>query len=217
MLTLLLAASAAAAAQPDAMTAIDAEYAFARDAQRVGQWTAFRKWADRDAVMFTPQAIWAHEFLNGRKDPPHSVNWAPDRSLTSCDGGTSVTTGPWVAVVGPAQGYFTTVWQRDGREWRWVYDAGDELPAARPAVSPPVRIRASCSGRPAGAPLRKPVPAAVRAGPVPPPDYGIGESADRTLGWEWQVQADGARQLRVFVWNGSRYEQMLVDRVAAKR
>ena len=33
-----------------------------RDAQRIGQWTAFRKWADRDAVMFTPQAVWARDF-----------------------------------------------------------------------------------------------------------------------------------------------------------
>ena len=33
-------------------TAVDAEFAFARDAQRIGQWTAFRKWADKDAVVF---------------------------------------------------------------------------------------------------------------------------------------------------------------------
>ena len=39
-------------------TAVDAERAFARDAQRIGLWTAFRKYADRDAVMFTPQAVW---------------------------------------------------------------------------------------------------------------------------------------------------------------
>ena len=44
-----------------------------RDAQRIGQWTAFRKYADRDAVMFTPQAVWAREFLKGRKDPPKAV------------------------------------------------------------------------------------------------------------------------------------------------
>ena len=37
-------------------TAVDAEFAFARDAHRNGQWTAFRKWADKDAVVFNPQA-----------------------------------------------------------------------------------------------------------------------------------------------------------------
>ena len=43
--------------------------AFARDAQRIGQWTAFRKYADDTAVMFTPQAMWAHEFLEGQEGP----------------------------------------------------------------------------------------------------------------------------------------------------
>ena len=76
MLSLLLAAAAAAAP-----TAVDAERAFAADAQRIGQWTAFRKYADRDAVMFTPQAVWAHEFLKDRKDPPKAVAWRPTAEL----------------------------------------------------------------------------------------------------------------------------------------
>ena len=63
-----------AAAAP---TAIDAENAFARDAQRIGQWSAFRKYADRDAVMFNPQAVWARDFLKGRKEPPKVVRWWP--------------------------------------------------------------------------------------------------------------------------------------------
>ena len=79
MITALLLAAAAP-------TAVDAEYAFARDAQRIGQWTAFRKYADRDAVMFDPQAIWARDFLKGRKDPPKSVRWSTAHSFVSCDG-----------------------------------------------------------------------------------------------------------------------------------
>ena len=67
---MIAAAFLLAAAAP---TAIDAEYAFATDAQRIGQWTAFRKWADTDAVMFNPQAVWARDFLKDRKDPPGSV------------------------------------------------------------------------------------------------------------------------------------------------
>ena len=51
IIALLLAASSP--------TALDAERAFAADAQRIGQWSAFRKYADRDAVMFMPQAVWA--------------------------------------------------------------------------------------------------------------------------------------------------------------
>ena len=74
MLSLLLFAAAAVP------TAIDAEHAFARDAQRRGQWTAFRMYAARDAVMFNPQVVWAHEFLRGRKNPPVSVRWWPAES-----------------------------------------------------------------------------------------------------------------------------------------
>ena len=69
-------------------TAVDAERAFARDAQKLGQWTAFRKYADETAVMFTPQAVWAQTFLADKKDPPKSVEWWPDRSFVSCDGRT---------------------------------------------------------------------------------------------------------------------------------
>ena len=51
-------------------TAVDAERAFARDAQRIGQWTAFRKYADQDAVMFTPQAVWVRDFSRAARIRP---------------------------------------------------------------------------------------------------------------------------------------------------
>ena len=66
-----------------------------RDAQRQGQWTATRAYADPDAVMFTPQAIWAREFLEGRKDPAVASRWSPNASYVSCDGKMAVNTGPW--------------------------------------------------------------------------------------------------------------------------
>src|SRR5215210_73251 len=107
-------------------TAIDAERAFARDAQRIGQWTAFRKYADPDAVMFVPQAVWARDFLKDKKDPPRAVEWWPARSFVSCDGRTAVNTGPAFRS-GKAYGNFTTVWQRERGSWRWVYDNGFPL------------------------------------------------------------------------------------------
>src|SRR6185369_4914374 len=94
-----------AAAAP---SAVDAEYSFARDAQRIGQWTAFRKWADRDAVVFTPQAAWAQQLLP-KKDPPKAIVWRPAHSFVSCDGRTAVNTGPWFKADGSSGGYFTTV------------------------------------------------------------------------------------------------------------
>ena len=89
MLTLFLAALGATG-----ITAIDAERAFARDAQKKGQWTASRAYADPDAVMFTPQAIWARDFLKGRRNPQAALNWSPSASYVSCDGRMAVNTGP---------------------------------------------------------------------------------------------------------------------------
>ena len=121
MLELVIAAAS--------LTAVDAERAFARDARRIGQWSAFRKYADDTAVMFTPQAIWAHEFLTDKKDPPKSIVWGPSHSWTSCDGRTAITRGPWATAAGKWSGYFTTVWVRGQEGWKWTYDAGDTLTA----------------------------------------------------------------------------------------
>ena len=57
--------------------------AFARDAKRIGQWTAFRKWADRDAVMFTPQAVWARNFLKVAEGPAQGRSAGARRRASS--------------------------------------------------------------------------------------------------------------------------------------
>jgi hypothetical protein len=209
MLSLFLAA----AALP---SAIDAERAFARDAQRLGQWTAFRRYAHPDAVMFNPQAVWAHEFLRGRKDPKQSVGWAPAESFVSCDGRTAVNTGPWTRNSGRSHGYFTTVWQRERGRWQWVYDAGDELKAPRRSRATPLVRRASCRGKPVGGPSLIAMPPAKRPRSGPPADAGRGLSADRTLAWAWRVEPKGALQFRTFLWNGLRYEQVLYNQTQGR-
>jgi hypothetical protein len=192
-------------------TAVDAELAFARDAQRLGQWTAFRKYADHDAVMFTPQAVWARDFLKDRKDPPRSVTWRPTHSWVSCDGRTAVNTGPAFRD-GKAYGYFTTVWQREGRTWRWAYDNGRPL-AGRVEKGPPKVHRAACRGKAPGAPIIPPPPLTPKQARNTPEDNGRGESADKTLGWDWKVEKNGAHRFRVFQWNGLRYAQVLYNDV----
>jgi hypothetical protein len=67
------------------ITAVDAERALTHDAQRIGQWTAFRKYADETAVMFNPQAVWAHQFLASLKNPPQALIRGPLESWVSCD------------------------------------------------------------------------------------------------------------------------------------
>ena len=197
-------------------TAVDAEIAFARDAGRIGQWTAFRKYADRDAVMFTPQAVWVQQFLKDRKDPPTAIKWRPAHSFVSCDGRTAVNTGPWFLPDGKRGGYFTTVWQREKGQWHWVYDGGGPLDKSAPA--PPAKPQfhpATCRGKAPGAPIIPPPPLTDKQARTTPNDNGRGQSADKTLGWDWKVEKSGARKFRVYQWNGVRYAQVLVNDVPA--
>jgi hypothetical protein len=204
----MIAALLLATAAP---TAVDAEHAFARDAQRIGQWTAFRKYADHDAVMFTPQAVWARDFLRDLKDPPKAISWRPADSFVSCDGRTAVNSGPWFKVDGSPGGYFTTVWQKEKGQWRFAYDGGGPLKGAPPANLKPRVHRAACRLKAPGAPIPPPPALSPTQARTSPEDNGRGQSADRTLGWHWKVDKKGGRTLRVYLWNGYRYAQVLYN------
>jgi hypothetical protein len=208
----MIAALLFAAAVP---TAVDAERAFARDAQRIGQWTAFRKHAGRDAVMFTPQAVWAQVFLKDKKDPPKAIGWRPAHSWVSCDGRTAVNTGPWFRPDGSHGGFFTTVWQRNHGQWRWVYDGGGAAVGPAPQSLRPQVHRASCRAKAPGAPVIPPPLLSAKRSRTTPEDNGRGESADKTLGWDWKVEKSGERRLRVFLWTGAHYAQVLYNRIPA--
>lgn len=198
-----------AAAQP-AMTAIDAERAFVADAQKEGQWTAFRKWSAPDAIMFAPGPVKAHEFLKDKADPPVPVFWWPGRSYVSCDGSYAVNTGPWVRQWGKSVGYFTTVWQRqaDG-SWKWIIDHGDSLPAPRGEGGDFKPQIASCPTHPVPPVPQREMPAGAKT--------GSGSSKDGTLNWSWTVQPDGSRNLTVLLWDGKGHKVVVVDRIAAER
>jgi hypothetical protein len=196
------------------LTAIEAERDFALDAQRIGQWTAFRKWADHDAVIFTPQAAWAQTALP-RKDPARAIKWHPAHSFISCDGRIAVNTGPWFKQDGSVGGYFTTVWQQAKAQWRWVYDGGGPLGGGLPDRRTPQVHRASCARGAPGAPIAPPPPLTAKEARTTPEDNGRGQSADKTLGWDWRVDQSGARKFRVYQWTGQRYAQVLFNDVPA--
>jgi hypothetical protein len=199
----LLTAMLLAATGPE--TAINAERAFNRSAQTEGQWTAFRKFSTPDAVLFTPQPEKAHEILP-EKDPPITVQWWPAESYVSCDGQVAVNTGPWVRPTG--NGFFTTVWVRQGDgHFKWVYDGGDALAAPRALPERPRVRTATCRGKPAA--LAFAAPAADK--------HGSGGSPDGTLVWRWQVSADGARTFRALLWNGTAFDTVIDDRIAAPK
>ena len=210
MIALFVASAALAPALP--VTAIDAERAFAADAQKVGQWKSFRQWSTDDAVMFVPQPVNAHAFLNDRKEPAEAVKWAPSASFVSCDGSMAVNTGPWTRNGGKSVGYFTTVWKRQpGGGWRWAYDGGDQLTVPRPLPSKPAQRVADCR-----ATKQLASPAIVRpAGAKAPTSAGYGRSTDGTLFYSWRVTPAGAREFSAYLWNGKRFDKVVDDRIAA--
>ena len=204
IIALLLAADAPAAdagPSPRPMSAIDAERAFAADAQKNGQWTAFRRYAAPDAVMFVPEKVNAQAWLKDRVDPPTSVYWWPGRSYVSCDGTVAVNTGPWVRGYGKSVGYFTTIWMRqaDG-SWKWIYDAGDPEKFARGEGGDISPFIASCKGKPSGVIQAK-----------------SQHSKDQSLAWLINLGPRGERRLRVYQWNGARYQMVIEDKVAAPK
>ena len=183
---------------------LDAERAFAELAQDQGQWTAFRKTADADAIMFAPQPVKAQDWLKDRKDPPKSVRWQPVAAWMSCDGLLAVTTGNWQRE--GSIGYFTTIWKRqaDGG-WKWIVDSGDALRVARPARAVPVLHRATCAH------LYPEQNSWSRA------DSAGGQSTDRTLTWSWSVAPSGSRTVSVYVWTGRRATMVIHDVIPASQ
>ena len=200
----MIAAILLAVATP--MSAIDAERAFAADAQTIGQWTAFRKWSAPQAVMFAPHPVNAHEYLKEAKDPPAALNWSPAESYVSCDGSVAVNTGPWSTSDAKRFGFFTTVWKREGDSWRWLYDGGDALKTPRAQPESPTVRRASCEGKPL------PLPTVA---PAPGFESGQGSSADHSLHWMWSVSDKGVRRFTARLWNGRAFEDVVTDEVAA--
>ncbi len=196
--------------------AVEAERLFERDARRDGQWTASRRYAHPDAVMFTPQATWARDFLKGQKDPAAATQWSPNASYVSCDGRLAVNTGPWRSADRRSGGFFTTVWEKYEGQWQWISDGRHTLKKVAAVRKTAIVRTASCQGRAPGPPLTAPPTRKPGPGGVAPDDYGRGQSGDLTLGWEWRVRPNGVRQFRAYLWNGRRYTIALDQQIGGK-
>jgi hypothetical protein len=76
--------------------------------------------------------------------------------------------------------------------------------------------RATCGTKKAtGAPIAPPPILTPKQARTTPEDNGRGQSADKTLGWDWKVDSDGGRKFRVFQWKGSRYTEVLTNDIPA--
>ena len=211
MLTLLLAAVMATTP-----TAVDAERAFSREAEGNGQPKAFQKYAATDAVVFTPRATWARDFLKDNERGAE-IRWSPSASYVSCDGEMAVNTGSWHDLRSAGGGFFTTVWERKAGQWHWISHGRHSLRVSRaPRAAPPTVHQASCRGRAPGPPLIAPPSTKKRPGGVTPDDFGRGYSSDRTLGWDWRVGPNGVRHFRAFLWTGRTYSLALQQTIGGR-
>jgi hypothetical protein len=188
-------------ANPSAVIA--AEMAFARAAQEKGQWTAFRQYATRDAVMFVPGPVGAQDWLRRQTDPAEAVRWQPYQVWSSCDGSFVVSTGG-ATYPGGEQSNFMTVWQKqnDGK-YLWVLD--QSLPhAERPFAADTIGAEvADCPASRPGGRLD------ARRGE----NWRSGASDDRTLEWATQLAADCSRLVTVRIAQDGQQTEVL--RVAA--
>lgn len=187
---------------------VAAELAFARAAQQDGQWTAFARFATGDAVMFVPEPVNAQSWLRGRANPAQAVKWQPHEVWSSCDGSLAVTRGAWQRPDG-SQGYFTTVWERQGDgDYKWVLDQGDVL--AQPLAAPEFvqTTVADCGGEDA-------IAVAEGAWIDGLPANSSGSSRDHTLAYEWKVEPDLSRRLAVSLMIGGSARTVLESKVDA--
>jgi len=204
-------------ANPSAIIA--AEIAFNRLAQEKGFRAAQQETGTKDAVVFLPQPTLLADALKLNEGPEVTPKWQPHKAYMSCDGRTGVTTGAWQLPDGKT-GYFTTVWQWQAKgklpkyappsflgkgEWKWVLDHGDALPAPLPAPEMIETRIASCKGQP-NAPISAPPEGAKMK---------MGLSIDQSLNYTWIVMPDGLRTLIVRLWNGSDFDTVIANKVAA--
>ncbi len=184
---------------------VDAEREYAAMAQRSGQWTAFRATAAPDAVLFVPSPVVAADWLKSRADPPVAVKWQPSEALVSCDGLTAVTYGPWQRPT--SNGYFVTIWTRSQEGWRWKVDFGDALDQPLPAAPAVVPVhQSSCSRTRLG-----------RLTMAKNEHSAAGQSADRSLEWEWHLDQDGSPHLTIRQWDGTQSRVVLEKIVKPNR
>ena len=164
---------------PVGPTVSDTEHQLMLLARQHGQWSAFRAYMAPEAWLLDPDVQQAALVLDRRPEQPQSRLWWPARSVTSCDGGLALSTGPYRGPGGKG-GRFFTVWERQpSRDWRWVFDGTIEESEIGPAGDTVSATVALCG---------KPVPA--------PPDEtseASGASADGTLRWALVHAADRDR------------------------
>lgn len=148
----LAAQAVASPVTPDVV--VEAERAFAADAQARGWVAAFKRYAAPDAITFQPDPVNVHKAMADQPDEPadRSLKWWPIYAGIARSGDLGFTTGPYT-VGGQGFGHYFTVWakQADG-SWRWIYDGGprNEAPSPFGPDTQPTLLPMAAAGSRAG-------------------------------------------------------------------
>lgn len=197
---MILAALLLAAAEP--ATPVEAEYAFAKDAHEIGQWTAFREWAAEGARAFNPWPVPLEEYLGDRPDPETAMDWWPVLSLQSCDGNEAFNMGHWRHPSG-AVGYFVTHWVKTEAGWRYRLDGGASLPEIPEADEVEI-VMPDC-----GSEIR-PMPPVMSSQSHP---HNFSNSADNSIIFEYMLEREtGGFYAKLRRWNGAYHEEVWKER-----
>jgi ketosteroid isomerase-like protein len=152
----LLIVSAAPPTADPVRPVVEAERAFAAEAQRDGNLPAFRHYADDEAILFAPDPRRAKDWFDAGHGPQGSLRWWPVYAGIAASGDLGFSTGPYFGGEGEHlyHGWFLTIWARksDG-SWRWLLDHGtptlEPPPSAEdaPVVALPVAPRVGSKGK----------------------------------------------------------------------
>jgi len=193
-----------------------ADFAFAKMAREEGTWTAFRAYADGDAVMDVPGGFApVSEVLAGLEDPAEPIRWAPTDVWSSCDGTLAVSLGRFIRPNGLV-GDYVTVWElQSDNSYQWIYDtgtpddpqpvpdAGEELPDNAIVVEGMTAIEgriADC--QPAEG--QSALPLAVTGNAT-----RASTSRDSSLTWQSSLNNDGSRHMRAYYLRDGGWQQVV--------
>lgn len=151
---LLLAALAAGCAEklPHAhvLPLVEAEQAFARSSAAQGTKAAFLDHLAPDAVILDPEPVPGRPHHAGQPDAGPKLTWTPSYAEIARSGDFGYTAGPYRRTGADGQvrfGHHVAVWQKQGKRWLVVVDAGV-------AHLPPLQVSEPLSYAPPPRPAR---------------------------------------------------------------
>lgn len=140
-----------------AASLVDAELAFAKQADTENTRAAFLTVLDAEGVLFRPGPVNGKAWLTPRKADASKLSWYPAFVEVSRSGDLGYSTGPyeWRAEAGSKEvshGHFVSIWRRTDGTWKLLLDTGvsHAAPPAEIPVFKPKSVSGNVKSAPAG-------------------------------------------------------------------